>query len=280
MIPLPDIGDSNRIADWIELFVLSENHPISKSKIISVLEDSTVAIDEEMVDSAILELDRRLLLYGDVKPYRIKNNVIRPEFDWEQYPEFTLCLYYSTFGVGANVKGQPADRGPKLFEEITKVCIEIHLNCKSFMFGFPSDDSFKVQLDKFAALLRENRYENPNISDKDRGVDIIAWKEFEEIRNNSAVLVFIQCAAGKHWNDKKPVAVQSYRSYFNFNYKAVISSLSITQIIAIEDWNNATNDYGIIIDRASLYRTITSAAYSIQDSIKNQIKIWCEARLN
>ncbi|CAN5546198.1 hypothetical protein BH10ACI1_BH10ACI1_30180 [soil metagenome] len=279
MIPLPDTNDINRIADWIELYVLSEDRGISKSKIISVLEGCSVSIDEETIDSAISELVRRLTLYGSVKPYEIKNNVISPKFNWEKYPEFTLCLYYSTFGVSKNVKGVPADKGTKLFEEITKVCIESHLNCKSFVFGFPSTDSFKTQLDKFALLIRENRYEDPNTTDKDRGVDIIAWKEFDEFRNNS-VLFFIQFAAGKHWGEKKAVSIESYRSYFNFNYKAVISSLSITQIIAIEDWNNATNDYGIIIDRARLYRAITSDSYSMESSIKTKIKNWCKAKLN
>lgn len=279
MIPLPDTNDINRIADWIELYVLSENKPISKSKILSVLEDCSVSIDEETIDSSILELLRRLTLYGTVKPYRIKNNVITPKFNWKKYPEFTLCLYYSTYGAGKNVKGKPADKGRKLFEEITKVCIESHLHCKSFMFGFPSTHSFKIQLDTFAKLVRENRYEDPNPNDKDRGVDLVAWKEFDNIRNN-AVLFFIQCAAGKNWDEKKPVAIESYRSYFNFNSKAVISSLSITQVIAIDEWNNATNDYGIIIDRARIFRAITSKNYSITVSVKNKIKEWCKAKLN
>ena len=87
MIELPDTNYVSKIADWIELYVLSEKKPVSKNKIISIIENNPGEADETRVDSAIQELVRRLTLYGSVKPYEVKNNIITPKFDWKKYPE-------------------------------------------------------------------------------------------------------------------------------------------------------------------------------------------------
>jgi hypothetical protein len=243
------------------------------SKIISILEDNSVDVDESKIDSAIQELLRRLDLYGNVSPFTIVENIISPSFSWKEFPEHTLCLYYSTYGAGN------PDIGTKFFEIITQFCIEFHLNCNSYLLGFPASKPFKDQLDEFALLIREERHQDPDPNDKDRGVDIIAWKEFDEYRNNS-ILIFVQCAAGKHWNDKKPVAIESYRRYFSFPFRTAIPSLSITQIIDISDWQKAIDDYGIIIDRARLFRIITSENYEIDNDFKNALITWCEGKLS
>jgi hypothetical protein len=269
----PALKDINRLSDWIELYVLSEKRAISKSKIVSILENNFVEADEDKVDSALAELTRRLALYGKVKPYDISGNIISPKFDWKKYPEHTLCLYYSTYGAGN------PDKGTKLFEQLTKVCIEKELRCKSILFGFPATVSFKAQLDTFAYMIREHRDEDPDPDDKDRGVDIIARKEFDDQRSN-VFLLFIQCAAGKHWSDKKPVAITSYRRFLSFNYEVAIPSLSITQIISINEWRKATDDYGLIFDRARLFRMFTSSTYPIKGQLKTQITNWCKSRLS
>lgn len=273
MIEIPDVTDVDRLSDWIELYVLSEKKVISKSKIISILEDNSIESDEDKVDSAITELDRRLILYGKIKPYEVKGTIISPKFDWKRYPEHTLCLYYSTYGAGSH------DEGTKLFEQVTKKCVENELKWKSILFGFPASISFKSQLDTFAEQIHEHRDENPSPHDKDRDVDIVVWKQFDDDRSN-VILLFIQCAAGKNWDGKKPVAITSYRRFVSFNYKVAIPSLSITQIISISDWRNATDDYGIVLDRARLFRMFTSSTYRVNAQLKKQLSNWCKSKLH
>ena len=163
IIKPPTSADINRISDWIELYVLSSGSSISKSKITSVLQKDGINIEEEDVDSAFIELGRRLILYGKIAPFTISGNTITSNFDWKKFPEYTLCLYYSTYGAGS------PDEGTKLFEEISKRCIEIFLGAKSYMFGFPNAKSFKNQLDEFAVEIKEQRFQNPSTADKDRG---------------------------------------------------------------------------------------------------------------
>lgn len=280
MIISPPITNSiHRIADWIELHLMVANTAISKSKIISVLENNGVSIEEQDVDSVFSELERRQLLYGKVKPYQISGTNVSPNFNWKKMPEFVLCLYYSTYGVGRISKGGKRDIGTKLFEDITKSCLEKYLSSSSFAFGFPRRMSFKNQLDLFAKKINEIRNENPNPHDKDRDVDIILCKQFDESRNN-CILFFVQCAAGKNWDEKKPVAIESYRRYFSFSNKTVISSIAITQVVDLEHWKNACDDYGIILDRARLYRIFSNKSYQIPKKLKSELIEWCNYRMN
>lgn len=280
MIVTPPITNNiHRIADWIELYLLVVNSKLSKSKIITVLENSNVNIEEQDVDSIFSELERRQYLYGNFKPYEISGTNISPILNWMKMPEFTLCLYYSTYGVGKIFKGGKRDMGTRLFEDITKYCLEKHFSTFGFGFGFPSKLSFKNQLDLFANKINEIRIENPNPHDKDRDVDLIICKQFDEQRNN-CILIFVQCAAGKNWDEKKPVAVESYRRYFSFSNKAVVSSIAITQVVSIEDWKNACDDYGIVLDRARLYRMFSSKSSSLSKSLKLRALKWFKSRMN
>lgn len=274
MIELPDTNYASKIADWIELYVLSEEKSISKNKIISVIENHSGEADETKVDSAIQELVRRLSLYGSVKPYSIKKNIITPKFNWKKYPELTLCLLFSTHGAGK------AHIGTKLFEQLTKSCLDFCLSTDSINFGFPSGVSFKNQLDTLAKVCNEERRDNPKASDKDRGIDIVAWKTFGDSRNSN-LYVLMQCAAGANWQDKSVMPyMASWRRFINWNTSTTIPAISITQIIESDDWTNAVDQLGFIMDRARLFRTITSTGYKTNAQLKKQITDWCQSKLN
>lgn len=279
MIKPPPSSEVNRIADWIELYVLINNSSISKSKVISILQKDSVTVEEEDIDSSIQELKRRLDLYGIIKPYVITGNNITSSLDWKEHPEHVLCLYYSTYGVGKTQKGARRDMGTKLFEDITKACLENGFDCPSTMFGFPNPLPFKKQLDAFAKAINEKRYDDPEPHDKDRDVDLIVYKQLDDIRNN-CILIFVQCAAGKNWDEKKVVAIESYRRYISFSLKSTVASLSITQVVDIADWNNACDDYGIVIDRARLFRMYTSKKNVLPKKLNQEITEWCKANLN
>ena len=273
MIELPDTSYVSRIADWIELEVISSGKSISKNKIISTIENHSGDADETKIDSAIQELIRRLSLYGAVQPFKIKGNIVTPNFNWKKYPEFTLCLIFSTHGAS------DADDGTKLFERLTKTCVDMFFNFESVNFGFPSGVSFKKQIDDFAKACCEDRGDDPTKFDKDRGVDILAWKSFKDSRN-SHLYFLLQCAAGGKWRDKKQIPLTSWRRYISWSHETAIPGIAISQIIESEKWKNAVDDYGIIIDRARLYRMFTSTGYKIEPSLKKAIENWCKPQLN
>ncbi len=270
MIELPeDINYVSRIADWIELQILFSGNRISKNKIISLISD----VEETTIDSAIQELSRRLSLYGSVQPYEIIGNVIIPKFNWKKFPELTMCLIFSTHGAA------DAGIGTKLFERLTKECIDHYFGFESINFGFPSGLSFKSQVDSFAESCYEERGDDPSPFDKDRGADLVGFKKFGDSRN-SHIYFLVQCAAGGTWRDKKSIPIPSWRRFISWNQNTTVPAMAICQIIESEKWTNAVDDYGVIIDRARLFRMMTSKGYKTEFALKKQIQSWCKTKLN
>ena len=273
MIELPDINYASRIADWIELQVLFSGHSISKNKVASIVSEHSTDYDESKIDSAIQELVRRWYLYGDVKPYTITNNIVSPNFAWRKYPEYTLCLIFSTHGA-SNSEG-----GTKLFERLTKSYIDYYYAFESTIFGFPNQISFKEQVHRLAEGCNEKKVDDPTQFDKDRGADIVAWKSFGDNRNCHLYLL-VQCAAGGKWRDKKPVPIASWRRYIGWNHLTAVPAIAIAQIVESEKWQNAVDDYGLIIDRARIFRTISSGGYSTEPLLRSEISEWCNGKLS
>jgi hypothetical protein len=272
-LELPDTNNVGRIADWIELQALYTGKQISKNKILSIIENDTGDADENKIDSAIQELIRRLSLYGVVKPYSIKNNIVTPIFKWDRYPELALCLYFSAYGAA------DADNGTKLFESLTRNCLSHFLKSDSIIFGFPAGISFKSQIDSLAVACNEGRGDNPTPFDKDRGADVVLWKTFGDNRN-SQIYLLVQCAAGGKWREKKPIPLASWRRYIHWHPLTTIPAIAITQIVDSEKWTNAVDDYGVVIDRARLFSIINSSGYRVDNSLRADILQWCKSRFN
>ncbi len=273
MIALPDTVDVSRIADWIELYILTQNKSISKSSITTILEEQLDEVEETKIDSSLQELKRRLSLYGDIAPFEIKNNSIKPNFDWEKYPEYAFCLYFSTYGSHNELAGAI------LFERLTKCCFEYFLNCQTFHFGFPTGNTFKSNLDNLANMCKEKRCDDPQPFDKDRGIDIVAWKSFGDSRNSS-FYILVQCATGGNWIGKSSLPFKSsWRRFISWNDITVLPAISITQIVDVDKWTNAVDNLGFIVDRARLYRTITTNGYSTEPGLKDEIISWCQTKI-
>ena len=102
------------IADYLEWYVLL-NGPISKSKILRILDSSDDDAKERVIDSVFLEMSRRIKLYGECSHFTIKRNIIFSKGKWQDYPELMVCLIFSLEGVKRMKK---KDDGTKLFERI------------------------------------------------------------------------------------------------------------------------------------------------------------------
>gem|GEM_PF-3085332 len=275
-IELPNNKEIERIADWIELYVLLKNSDLSKSQLTSILEeDNSDDIDESLVDSILTTLEYRQRLYGSSCPFIVNNSIIRQqnEADWHKIPEHIICLYYSTYG-GNYIPN--IEDGRKLFERITFCCLKLFLNAEGVVIGFPAEKNLKEQLDYIAEKINAKRNDDPRSTDKDRGVDIILYKKLDDLRSNH-ILLFVQCAAGKNWNTKKACSIESYRRYFTFHANTAMCAISTTQIVNKKNWDNVCDDYGLVIDRARLFRMLHHQTDSNEiTSLKAQVTNWVE----
>lgn len=259
------------IADYIEWYVLFHNKSISKSKLLSLLEDTK----EETVDDALNEIGRRVGLYGDSSPINTKGNRIIPRKDWQQIPEMIMCLIFSLQGV-ENIAGQ--DNGTKLFEQLCREAVKGYLGGEIQIIGFPNNLDLKTQIENLCLKMKERLGDRiPNSQDKDKGVDLIAWLSHGDGRPNQVALL-VQCAAGTNFSSKKSISSTAWGDFINWSVKP-LCSIAIPKIPSSDEFIEIRDDYSLIFDRVRLIRGIDKNT-SRNITLFQTILDWCKAKLS
>ena len=89
----------SNVADWVEFYVFAMNDGLSKSELLSYIEDSSGSEPEQaFIDDIWLELERRLILYGANKPYQLDVREVLPLINWKDFPEYLTCIILSIDG--------------------------------------------------------------------------------------------------------------------------------------------------------------------------------------
>ncbi len=294
MISIDNINSGVSLADWIELYILAEFKPLSKSSVITLLSGNEIneivdnldgefvedehnsdeaLANEALFDSALTELERRLNLYGNKPPFSIARNRIIPNVYWKDCPEHYMCLLFAYWGAWS------AHCGTKLFERLSNAVLASYLQGKAMTLGFPNPETLSDQIQSIAKeLCEEVGGRKPLSSDKDRGVDVIGWKSFNDSRNGQ-IVVLMQCAAGRTWESKKSIPLPSWSQFIHWNFTTTIQSLSITEIVKQGRWQNRIDDYGIIFDRARIYQSLYNNNYEIDLGLRTEITDWCQEKL-
>lgn len=273
MIELADNGSINRVADWLELYVICESEALSKSEIASRASTGGRDLAESEIDSVLCELEYRANLYGSFSPFEIKDNRIIPKLFWKECPAYTMCLIYSTLGVKDTTDG-----GPKLFERLSSEALKSYLNGESIVMGFPNELNLKEQVKELSLKSNEPPGgREPLPTDNDRGVDVIGWKPFEDMRN-SQLVVLLQCAAGTHWRSKKPIPLKAWTEFIHWGL-APVPGIAIPQIASLSNWNNIVDEYSFVVDRARIARCLHEFVFEDVE-LRDEITTWCESKLN
>lgn len=273
MIELSNIDSTNRVADWVELYVIYEDEKLSKSEIASNIRAGGREPSEIEIDSVLAELERREQLYGSTSPFEVGDNVVVPKINWRECPEYVMCLIYSMQGVK-----DAADGGTKLFERLSSEALRSYLNGETVVLGFPNSAGLREQVRSIASKCNEPLGgREPTSDDKDRGVDVIGWKPFKDRRNNQ-IVILMQCAAGKHWRAKKQIPLKSWTEFIHWGLSP-IPGIAIPQIASLSSWNNIVDEYTFIVDRVRILKSIHD--FTFEDSnLSNEILIWCESKLD
>jgi hypothetical protein len=268
MIECTDINDPLNIADWVEFYVIYSNQPISKAKM-----GSLTAADEETVDSTIGELGRRQLLYGNSSPFQLNGSNIEPKFSWENKPELMLCLIFTLRGV-ERVTGQ--DDGTKLFERLSGEAAKAYLVGEAEVIGFPNRVHLIQQIEQLSQKTHELLgIRQPDPQDKDKGVDVVAWKPHGDNRENQVVLL-LQCAAGANFSEKKQISLRAWRELIHWSVDP-IRGIMIPHIPSREEWHDIMNDYDLIFDRVRIFKALYNA--TLPPDLIRDILLWCQNKL-
>ena len=272
MIELSNIDSTNRVADWVELYVIYEYETLSKSEIASNIRAGGREPSEIEIDSVLAELERREQLYGSTSPFKVEDNVVVPKINWRECPGYTMCLIYSMQGVK-----DAADGGTKLFERVASEALKSYLKGETVTIGFPASLGLKEQVVQLALKTKESLgRREPLPSDNDRGVDVVGWKPHGDNRN-SQVVVLMQCAAGIHWRNKKQIPLTAWTQFIHWGFSP-ITGIAIPQIASLSNWNNIVDEYGFIIDRIRIFKVLYNITFS-DSNLRDEVSKWCESKL-
>jgi hypothetical protein len=205
--------------------------------------------------------------------YTIENNVVMPALSWEDAPELFMCLLFAYWGAWQK------HSATKLFERLSNEVLISYLGGQAVTLGFPNPENLTSQLNTLAATLFESRgSRNPEFTDKDRGVDVVGWKSFNDNRSGQIVLL-MQCAAGRNWDSKKQIPLTTWAKYINWNHTTTLPCMSVTEIVTSAKWQNRTDDYGILFDRARIFQYIYRHGYPVNQALRDEILTWCSEQI-
>lgn len=218
-LKLPDTPtDKIKLADWLEIKAIispDQNASIGDLeralKISSVLESNSnqdEAIEQKCLE-VISELEERALAACDSYPYIIEGGTLELKEGLEKYSAYVFCLCLSYFRWSTK-RFKEIDINPwHLFEELSAIAAAKYLDGHVFILGTSRrnrkkyKNAFKEAVNQLCKLIGEgNGYrEQPSQSTKDDKVDLIAWKDFRDMRT-SKLIMFGQCAGGNNWTMK------------------------------------------------------------------------------
>jgi hypothetical protein len=246
--------------EWIELNLLRKFTSISKSTILSILQDTA---DEDTVDSWISELELRNSML--TKPYyEFEGNTITPLLSWQDCPEYYLCLHFACYGASKDTVGT------RLFERISAIALKNFIGGEVYALGFPNEGNLNTHLDEIALKCFETRGMQANSDYKDDGVDVICYKSFND-NKSSNLYVLLQCAAGIHWKTKKTIELDRWSQYIYWTRKNIITSISTAEHVKKSQWEKSATDFGIIMDRTRINNWYINA---IDADIRNEAIDW------
>lgn len=262
------------LADWLEFFILLNGEKVSKAEFSSYVaseyceerefEDESFMV---LIDSVWIELNERKKLYGSNPPFIIEHSTIFPKIKFKDNIIYSTCLLLSLFGN--NYKPQYTG---KLFERLSELAIKNYLGGETIVYGHPSKQSVQNMANK----IKESFLETMPSKFNDRGLDIIAWKSFEDRREGKIIILF-QCASGNNWRDKlTTLSIKVWTSYINWTVNP-LRGFILPKIVSNTEFKEKSREGGILIDRARIFKNVS--IQDIQSELKEELNIWCENKI-
>ncbi len=281
MFDLPDTEKSHGVADWIELELAGGESSLSKAKVAAIIESSSGAEPKEtFLTDVWRELERRQSRYVQC-PFVVSGDLVHRQGDAAASTEYVVCLLFSLYGVSDVHRSDP-----KLFERLTGEAVRNYLGGQMYVFGWPPLPDVPADIAKrvreVAERTRERFVEAPAARYKDRGVDVIAWKPFNESpdgRHRSGQLVMLsQCAAGADWPGKTTqLPYGAWTQYIHWAADPVVS-FAVPRVIPDDRWHDVSREVeGIVFDRIRLLNLLPTG---VSDAgLRREMEEWTRSEI-
>jgi hypothetical protein len=261
-LPFEDPTDPLKLADWLELYaLLAPDRNSSRGDLESALRLAAFAEtrNSEEIERKTLEvfyeLEQRKVAAGEAYPFDLDHfGTIQLRSKWQDFPVYTFCLCLSYFGLNET------NLAPKLFEQVSCQAAKGYLRGNAIGFGWPRIElpaSFPDAITEMCRLVGEGEgyRQQSSLNRKDDTLDLVAWKDFVDKRP-SKILMFGQCASGKHWEEKlaelQPKVFWGQWMQVQSVSPTPMQSFFIPHRVGRDKWEWVARKAGVLFDRCRI----------------------------
>ena len=280
MIEIPNPDSVQSVADWVELDTSITHNHVSKAEVVAAIERTAgQEPSDAFVSSLWRELSFRKQSYKQTF-FELTNYSLEPQVGGDPPPEYMTCLLLSLYGLPGHTQ-IPS----RLFEKMVCTAVRQYLAGQAVVFGWPiavdtdeledEETAIKRMVKSVASEMRERFCEAPAARFKDRGVDVIAWLPFADMRSGQ-VAVLLQCGAGLNWRNKLPVPLDAWCQYIHWASNPV-KAFAVPCVIDNKQWHDISKDRGILFDRIRILNLLPNG---VQDpTLRQELKEWVHGQV-
>jgi len=262
---LPDVDDAYALADWFEVNIfLSQKPQISRVHISDALVAKIGSTPQELevpISLLFAEIARRRRIAGHSYPFIVEDTVIK--FDGNANPEFYKFLLLISLDGPMRQERRYKDID-EIFDKVVSEAVRGYFGkgTETVRFAWPPSDgrprNFQKALDWLS--VKTGIPIGSGISpprSKDGGVDVVAWKPFEDHRT-AFLVAFVQCTIQKDWHLKgRDIIDNVWRAKIDTAGSA-LTSLAVPFVIHknYDKWDDLRRTVGIVFDRLRLAQVL------------------------
>ena len=240
-------------------------------------EEDSGAPPDELIDALVAdaaeEINERIATIGDGYPLSFDGTIITASTDWNK----DALAYVFLLLISAD--GLPGLRtGRRHFEQVVTAALARYLQGESLRFGFPHRTPVPSHPNEAVNFLAEQIGERRiftrqvKSSEKDMGVDAVAWKRFADSQPTKVVLL-ANCSTGADWKSKLgELSVDKWKRMIDFGCDPV-RTFAVPWILSQEEWSDIVDFGNMVLDRSR-----TASLLAGWDA-STEIRTWCERRL-
>ncbi len=239
-------------------------------------DDSGPPFDElidAMVGDAAQEVHERAVTIGEGYPFSFDGTIITASANWAKDAiAYVFLLLMSADGLPGLTTGR------RHFEQVVTAALARYLAGESLRFGFPHRAPVPSHPNEAVGFLAERIGERRiftrqvKSSDKDMGVDAVAWKKFADTLPTKVVLL-ANCSTGANWKSKRgELSLDKWKRMIDFGCDPV-RVFAVPWILSPDEWEDIVEFGNMVLDRSRASSLLAGWDANIE------IRTWCRRRL-
>jgi hypothetical protein len=287
MLTKPDADSDTALADWLEASILFRSAGyLAFSDVLENLE----AFDldggaEEAATRLVRRIHQRAAAIGPSYPIAVEKRGYSTAAAWDGALIYgflvllSLGHHYRSLRLG---EGQASEPG-EMFELVCTEALSRYVAGEAIRFGAPRRRPVPPGFAEAVAYLAGKALVHPQGrletgSEKDDGLDIVAWRPFRDGRPGHSIIL-AQCAVGAGWRMKYgDLKYELWTARVAWNVTPARAFLAPIELdLDAEEWRKTLYEFGVVLDRLRISSLIDDG--SLSEELAGRLREWCVRRI-